>query len=339
MMFRVLSRILALFAVAMCLTLFASKTASAESGFFNSYCASCHSNDTATCDGCHAHGVWQNSAKTVRNLTATTDLNRYQPGQTVTVTFSGGYRTGWIRAILYNNVGAEIDRVTGPTGTGDDGTGSLTQQFPVVLQAPAPSAPGFYRWTVAWFGNAFDANFFNNSQHIEERVQTNQFEVYTVSTCQDRDGDGYQDSACNPNPANAGGDCDDTNPAVNPGAVEVCNDGIDNDCNGLTDSGDTDCTMFILAPGNGSHLTSPPTFMWSAGGNNRFKAEFSYDPLFGSIVWATPALSTTSYAMSASTWSKAPSNKQIFWRVRGANINVTPIVVQTGPEVATFWKN
>ncbi|MBI5117886.1 putative metal-binding motif-containing protein [Candidatus Poribacteria bacterium] len=223
---------------------------------------------------------------------------------------------------------------------GDDGTGSAAQQFPVIMSAPAPSTPGFYTWSAAWFGNAFDVNFFNNSQHKEEKVSTNQFEVIAPPpVCADADKDGYQDSGCNADPAKGGGDCDDTNPAVNPAAVEVCNDGIDNDCNGLIDSGDTDCTMFILAPGNGSHLTSPPTFMWSAGGNNRFKAEFSYDPLFGSIVWATPVLSTTSYTMSASTWSKAPSNKQIFWRVRGANINVTPIVVQTGPEVATFWKN
>jgi hypothetical protein len=43
--------------------------------------------------------------------------------------------------------------------------------------------------------------------------------------CDDIDGDGY--SICN-------GDCDDSNPAINPGAQEVC-DGLDNDCNGQTD--------------------------------------------------------------------------------------------------------
>ncbi len=39
---------------------------------------------------------------------------------------------------------------------------------------------------------------------------------------QDIDGDGYD----------ALHDCDETNPAVNPGAVDIANDGIDNDCNG-----------------------------------------------------------------------------------------------------------
>jgi hypothetical protein len=43
----------------------------------------------------------------------------------------------------------------------------------------------------------------------------------------DADGDGY--TVC-------GGDCDDTNPAIHPGATEVCN-GIDDDCNGVRDDG------------------------------------------------------------------------------------------------------
>ncbi|HCH66636.1 MAG TPA: hypothetical protein DFR83_27770 [Deltaproteobacteria bacterium] len=55
----------------------------------------------------------------------------------------------------------------------------------------------------------------------------------------DLDGDGYGDSAsaetsCEPAPGmvDQAGDCDDTNADVNPGEVEVCNDGTDNDCDG-----------------------------------------------------------------------------------------------------------
>ena len=55
--------------------------------------------------------------------------------------------------------------------------------------------------------------------------------------CSDLDGDGYsiEGGAC------GSMDCDDTNGAVNPAALEICDDGIDNNCNNLTDSSDNVC--------------------------------------------------------------------------------------------------
>ena len=47
----------------------------------------------------------------------------------------------------------------------------------------------------------------------------------------DADGDGYDENS----------DCNDGNPAVNPGAFENCYDGIDNDCDGFIDDADMDC--------------------------------------------------------------------------------------------------
>ncbi len=65
----------------------------------------------------------------------------------------------------------------------------------------------------------------------------------------DADSDGYGTGAAQvvcDQPAgttDVDGDCDDTNAAVNPAAVEVC-DGVDNDCNGSIDDGATDATTY-----------------------------------------------------------------------------------------------
>lgn len=57
-----------------------------------------------------------------------------------------------------------------------------------------------------------------------------------AEACADADGDGFQDSAC------GGQDCNDADGAVNPDAAEVCDDGIDNNCNGDTDCSDSACS-------------------------------------------------------------------------------------------------
>lgn len=56
-------------------------------------------------------------------------------------------------------------------------------------------------------------------------------------TCTDQDKDNYaiEGGDCGPR------DCKDDNLSVHPGAVELCGDGIDNDCDGLSDCQDADC--------------------------------------------------------------------------------------------------
>ena len=216
------------------------------SGYFSSSCLACHADDSASCASCHAHGVHSDSSKSNLNLTATTDKTTYSPGSTVMVSVTGGYRPGWVRAILYNENGTEVARSSGPCNNPalpDNGCGSGDQfPGPIALSAPAPLTPGAYTFAASWYGNQFDSGgaFFgpnwkpdpNNPEHGEERVLTNSFNV--AAACTDLDGDGFatEGGVCGPV------DCNDNYPAINPNAVEICNDGIDNDCDGLIDAAD-----------------------------------------------------------------------------------------------------
>jgi hypothetical protein len=70
----------------------------------------------------------------------------------VTVTITGGYRTGWFRAVLYDQNMVELARSTG----NDSGMGG-SAIYPATLSAPAPATPGTFSWKVAWYGNLYDA--------------------------------------------------------------------------------------------------------------------------------------------------------------------------------------
>ena len=66
----------------------------------------------------------------------------------------------------------------------------------------------------------------------------------------DKDKDGYGVGAptclcgpVEPNIAEAPGDCEDNNEALNPGTNEVCDNGIDDDCDELVDNADPDCAL------------------------------------------------------------------------------------------------
>jgi hypothetical protein len=162
--------------------------AMAQSNFFTSQgCSGCHAAPVvATCNGCHAHGSHPNSSKNSINVVGATNKTSYAPGETVSVTMTGGYRTGWFRAVLYDQNNLEVARSAGNAS----GMGSSTT-YPAVLTAPAPLTPGTYTWKAAWYGNKYDAGGATfgagwvadatNANHGEERVSTNSFTVASVT--------------------------------------------------------------------------------------------------------------------------------------------------------------
>jgi hypothetical protein len=144
--------------LALALSAAAVSSAGAEPSFFNSRCATsgCHTNDSATCDGCHQHRG---------NLSASANLSQYAPGDPVTITLHGGQEGGWVRGILYNELNQEIARRSGPSGSGDDNqSGDVT--FPVTFHVTAPAVAGNYTWQAAWYGNPNNSG----STHSETRT-------------------------------------------------------------------------------------------------------------------------------------------------------------------------
>jgi hypothetical protein len=75
----------------------------------------------------------------------------------------------------------------------------------------------------------------NNCNGLVDTADTNA--VDCPLDCTDSDGDGYsiEGGSC------GAVDCDDTDPNINPGALEICDDGVDNNCNGTADSADAVC--------------------------------------------------------------------------------------------------
>ena len=120
-------------------------------------CSTCHTvNSVNTCNGCHAHGTHANSSKSSINLVASTNKATYAPGESVTVTVTGGYQSGWVRVNLYDQDMAPLASSTCP-GPPEGLGGCTTSLLPATLTTTAPTAPGTYTWRAAWYGNAHEA--------------------------------------------------------------------------------------------------------------------------------------------------------------------------------------
>jgi len=129
-------------------------------------------------------------------------------------------------------------------GTGDGGT------FQIHLY---PTGEIQFHWIDTDFSDVFEDDGASATIGIQDysgglldpiefscdSVQTLENTGLSFSTCVDGDGDGYDDMAC------GGEDCDDGDIAINPAAQEVCDNGVDEDCNTLADVSDGDSDTYI----------------------------------------------------------------------------------------------
>jgi C1A family cysteine protease len=102
---------------------------------------------------------------------------------------------------------------------------------PIGLRYPADGAEGPYQ--LAFCSYPLEAMPVADATKFIGRV----VDWFFADECLDTDGDGYgTGGACDGEL-----DCENDEPTVYPGAPEICDDGLDNDCNGLTDGDDPAC--------------------------------------------------------------------------------------------------
>jgi predicted outer membrane repeat protein len=99
----------------------------------------------------------------------------------------------------------------------------------------------------------------------------------------------------------------------------------------------------LLAPADGETLTSPPAFGWLANGgaDNVFAVDFALSPsgpVYSTYENLHLLISSPMWIMPDSVWNKIPAGQTVYWRVRGADLDQTPMVVINSAELWTFIK-
>ena len=93
----------------------------------------------------------------------------------------------------------------------------------------------------------------------------------------DDDSDGYCESPPCENVATTQSDCDDTNPLVNPVATEICDDGIDNNCNSAFNEQNASGCSYYYTDSDGDGYGTGASQCWCSGGSYPYTATNSSD--------------------------------------------------------------
>ena len=99
----------------------------------------------------------------------------------------------------------------------------------------------------------------------------------------------------------------------------------------------------LVAPADMSVFASPPTFVWNADGGtgNVYSVDLAYSP--SGPFWTTQSglgilLDTTTWTPPASVWNMIGAGRRVYWRVRGADLDASPMTIITSDELWSFTK-
>jgi hypothetical protein len=184
-------------------------------------------------------------------------------------------------------------------GYGETGTTPVTTCQ--IIEGYAPRA-GDCNDTRATFNPGVDelCNTLDQDEDCDGKVDEMDPETPAIDYFVDTDGDGYGDSStvlstCDEVTGRVtdGGDCDEADTAINPGAYDDCEDGIDNDCDASIDN----CTIGAVAMSTGDAIIDGDTFSTYCGGDLANLGDISGD---GVPDLAIGCLGASTYAGRAS---------------------------------------
>ena len=211
---------LSLISLSLALVLPASANSTGKTGLSTSGCASCHGNSadanvTASFNASVTE-VAPGDTITIEMTVESADTTHTAAGLNVSAT-DGSFAAG-------TNTQVASSEITHTAATALS-SGAVTFDF----EWTAPSTEGAI--TFSGVGNAVNEN---GGTTGDGWGLATDLEITVV--CPDDDEDGYSTCA---------GDCDDTDPAINPDADELC-DAVDHNCDGDTSAGAIDASTFYL---------------------------------------------------------------------------------------------
>lgn len=93
----------------------------------------------------------------------------------------------------------------------------------------------------------------------------------------DDDSDGYCEAPPCENVGTSQSDCNDANPLVNPAAVEICDDGVDNNCNSQLNEQNASGCSYYYTDSDGDGYGTGASQCWCSGGSYPYTASNNTD--------------------------------------------------------------